>query len=154
MTGAPGACRARDKPIQSIEMTKPGLSSAVPSQPVEQTPAAQGVLSGEVIAGNYRVIASSRHRPGWHGGGRGRDAATLESGTPFILMEYLEGHDLETLIQRDGRLGLRESVDYLLQASEAIAEAHRNGIVHRDLEPANLHVSERLLAILTIRRRC
>jgi serine/threonine-protein kinase len=69
------------------------------------------------------------------------DVGTLDSGVPFIVMEYLEGSDLQTLLERDGALRPADAVDYLLQACEAIAEAHRNGIVHRDLKPANLFIA-------------
>jgi eukaryotic-like serine/threonine-protein kinase len=66
------------------------------------------------------------------------DAGTLEDGQPFIVMEYLEGEDLSKLREREKQLPLTATVDYLLQACEAIAEAHSLGIVHRDLKPANL----------------
>ena len=69
------------------------------------------------------------------------DVGTLDSGVPFIVMEYLEGSDLQTLLDRDGPLPPADAVDFLLQACEAIAEAHRNGIVHRDLKPANLFMA-------------
>src|SRR5688572_29635302 len=69
------------------------------------------------------------------------DVGTLDSGVPFIVMEYLEGSDLQTLLDRDGALRPADAVDYLLQGCEAIAEAHRNGIVHRDLKPANLFIA-------------
>jgi serine/threonine protein kinase len=69
------------------------------------------------------------------------DVGTLESGAPFIVMEHLEGVDLDTLLTRSGPLPVPEAIDYILQACEAIAEAHRNGIVHRDLKPANLFVA-------------
>src|SRR3954470_17024630 len=52
------------------------------------------------------------------------DVGTSEAGLPFIVMEYLEGNDLETVLRRDGPLGTAEAVDFLLQACEAIAEAH------------------------------
>jgi serine/threonine protein kinase len=69
------------------------------------------------------------------------DVGTLETGSPYIVMEYLEGSDLsEVLIQR-GKLTLGEAVEYLLQACDAIAEAHSRGIIHRDLKPANLFVT-------------
>ena len=62
--------------------------------------------------------------------------------TPFIVMEYLEGQDLAGEIRdSDGGLPVARAVDYLLQACEAIAEAHALGIVHRDLKPANLFVT-------------
>jgi eukaryotic-like serine/threonine-protein kinase len=69
------------------------------------------------------------------------DVGTLDSGAPFIVMEYLEGCDLQTLLARDGPLPVADAVDFVLQACEAIAEAHRNGIVHRDIKPANLFLA-------------
>jgi serine/threonine-protein kinase len=69
------------------------------------------------------------------------DVGTLPSGAPFIVMEHLEGIDLDTLLVREGPRAVPEAVDFILQACEAIAEAHRNGIVHRDLKPANLFIA-------------
>jgi serine/threonine protein kinase len=66
------------------------------------------------------------------------DVALLEDGTPYIVMEYLEGEDLGELLQRRGRLTPTEAVDYVLQACAAVAHAHAEGIVHRDLKPSNL----------------
>lgn len=66
------------------------------------------------------------------------DVGTLDNGTPFIVMEYLDGSDLSVILREQGRLPVEQAVDFLLQTSEAIAEAHRIGIVHRDLKPANL----------------
>lgn len=71
------------------------------------------------------------------------DVGTLESGAPYIVMEYLEGSDLRDLVERRGPLPTEEAVDYVLQAAEAVAEAHALGIVHRDLKPANLFVTAR-----------
>jgi serine/threonine protein kinase len=69
------------------------------------------------------------------------DVGTLENGVPFIVMEYLEGSDLQTLLERDGPLPVADAVDILLEACEAFAEAHRNGIVHRDIKPENLFLA-------------
>jgi serine/threonine-protein kinase len=66
------------------------------------------------------------------------DVGELESGAPYMVMEYLEGADLSEVLQKSGTLPVEETVDYVLQACEAIAEAHVVGIVHRDLKPANL----------------
>ncbi|PKN50042.1 MAG: serine/threonine protein kinase, partial [Deltaproteobacteria bacterium HGW-Deltaproteobacteria-20] len=71
------------------------------------------------------------------------DVGTLEGGAPFIVMEYLQGEDLSEVIAKRGALGVREAVDYVLQACEAIAEAHALGIIHRDLKPANLFLTRR-----------
>lgn len=65
------------------------------------------------------------------------DVGTLQNGAPFIVMEYLEGEDLSERISRD-TLPISTSVDFVLQAMEALAEAHSLGVIHRDLKPANL----------------
>jgi serine/threonine-protein kinase len=65
------------------------------------------------------------------------------SGAPFIVMERLQGQDLAHVLQAQGRLSVEQAVEYLLQACEALAEAHIEGIVHRDLKPANLFVTTR-----------
>lgn len=59
-----------------------------------------------------------------------------------LVMEYLEGKDLEQLLRQRGALPLREALEYLLQACEGVAEAHAAGIVHRDLKPANLFLAQ------------
>jgi serine/threonine-protein kinase len=69
------------------------------------------------------------------------DVGTLESGLPYIVMEYLDGGDLAERLASKGPLSVSLAVDYLLQACEAIAEAHAAGIVHRDLKPGNLFLA-------------
>jgi serine/threonine-protein kinase len=71
------------------------------------------------------------------------DVGTLESGVPYLVMEYLEGHDLESVLQSKRLLPLSTAVDYAMQACEGLAEAHAAGIVHRDLKPANLFLARR-----------
>jgi serine/threonine-protein kinase len=71
------------------------------------------------------------------------DVGKLETGEPYIVMEYLEGTDLGALLDRKGPLPIKEAVEYLLQACEALAEAHALGIIHRDLKPANLFLARR-----------
>jgi len=68
------------------------------------------------------------------------DVGTLDNGAPYMVMEYLEGSDLAAVVAR-GALPVEQAVDYVLQACEAIAEAHALGIVHRDLKPANLFLA-------------
>jgi serine/threonine-protein kinase len=71
------------------------------------------------------------------------DVGTLPSGEPYMVMELLKGSDLADLLRQRGPLPLGEAVDFILQASEAVAEAHYLRIVHRDLKPANLFVTHR-----------
>ena len=69
------------------------------------------------------------------------DVGALEGGSPYMVMEYLEGLDLAELLQKRGRFPVAEASDYIIQACEAIAEAHGHGIVHRDLKLANLFLT-------------
>ncbi|MFO0615436.1 MAG: serine/threonine-protein kinase [Polyangiaceae bacterium] len=71
------------------------------------------------------------------------DVGTLDTGAPYMVMEYLEGSDLSSILVKNGPLPLQDAIDYLLQACEAINEAHGYGIVHRDIKPANLFVTKR-----------
>jgi eukaryotic-like serine/threonine-protein kinase len=73
--------------------------------------------------------------------GRVMDVGKLEDGAPYIVMELLEGKDLERLLQERGALSVADALTYVLQAAHAVAEAHANGIVHRDLKPANLFLT-------------
>jgi serine/threonine-protein kinase len=66
------------------------------------------------------------------------DVGKLDTGAPYMVMEFLQGGDLAKMLEMRGRLPIAEAIDYLLQACEAIAEAHTLGIIHRDLKPANL----------------
>jgi serine/threonine protein kinase len=66
------------------------------------------------------------------------DVGQLENGAPYLVMEYLEGLDLAAWLTERGPLPVELAVDFVLQACEAVAEAHSLGIVHRDLKPANL----------------
>src|SRR5437660_11437119 len=60
-----------------------------------------------------------------------------------MVMELLRGSDLGILLKTRGSLPIDEAVDYVLQACEAIAEAHALGMVHRDLKPSNLFLTRR-----------
>jgi eukaryotic-like serine/threonine-protein kinase len=72
-----------------------------------------------------------------------QDFGETESGQPYIVMEYLVGESLDAALERRGRLSVVETADYLLQASDAIAQAHALGIVHRDIKPPNLFLTTR-----------
>jgi serine/threonine-protein kinase len=69
------------------------------------------------------------------------DVDTLDDGTPYLVMEYLDGHDLAHLLQSGTRVSVGQAVSWVLEACVAIERAHRLGIVHRDLKPANLFLA-------------
>jgi serine/threonine-protein kinase len=71
------------------------------------------------------------------------DVGTLADGAPYMVMEYLDGGDLDAVARKSGRQPVPVVVDYVLQACEALAEAHTQGMVHRDLKPANLFLTQR-----------
>ncbi len=64
-------------------------------------------------------------------------AVGQHEGLPYVALEYLEGHDLSQRLKDDG-LSLQESLRICLAVAEAVAEAHKHGILHRDLKPANI----------------
>ena len=69
------------------------------------------------------------------------DVGIMDDGAPYMVMEYLEGEDVETYIERKGPLEIADAVGIVIEACEAIAEAHMASIVHRDLKPANLFLA-------------
>jgi len=63
-----------------------------------------------------------------------------EDDTHFLVMEYVEGRDLQAIVRDDGPLEYVRAVEYFRQAAEGLDHAHRVGLVHRDVKPANLLV--------------
>ncbi|MEP7051834.1 MAG: serine/threonine-protein kinase [Pseudomonadota bacterium] len=71
------------------------------------------------------------------------DVGRLDSGAPFLVLEYLEGRDLAQILSKVGRLASHVAVDFVLQACQALCEAHGAGVIHRDLKPENLFLTHR-----------
>jgi serine/threonine-protein kinase len=79
------------------------------------------------------------------------DIGETESGAPFMIMEYLEGHDLGALLLERGPLPIADALAYVFQACDALIEAHDAGIYHRDIKPQNLFLAKRPSGESTIR---
>jgi serine/threonine-protein kinase len=71
------------------------------------------------------------------------DADVLPNGTPYLMMEYLQGADLADYLTEKGPLPVSDAVDFVIQTLEALATAHAVGVVHRDLKPSNLFIAQR-----------
>jgi len=65
-----------------------------------------------------------------------------EEGTPYITMEYVPGEDLKNLVKRKGKLVEEEAISIAKQVCEGLVEAHRLGVVHRDLKPQNIMIDK------------
>ncbi len=64
-----------------------------------------------------------------------------QAGIHYLVMEYVDGEDLASLIARDGPLPIARAIQYLLQAAEGLRHAHEQGLVHRDVKPHNLFLT-------------
>jgi serine/threonine-protein kinase len=71
------------------------------------------------------------------------DVGELPDGSPYMVMEYLLGRDLAAELDEREQLEVPQAIDYVLQACEAVAEAHSIGLIHRDLKPSNLFLTHR-----------
>jgi serine/threonine-protein kinase len=70
------------------------------------------------------------------------DVGTLDNGSPYMVMEFLEGTDLGTVLEQSGVLPVETAVSYTLQTCEALAAAHAARVVHRDIKPSNLFLTQ------------
>jgi eukaryotic-like serine/threonine-protein kinase len=79
------------------------------------------------------------------------DVGTLDTGMPYMVVEYLEGTDLARHLAQKQRLAAGTIADVVLQACDALAEAHAQGIVHRDLKPGNLFLARSANGTVTVK---
>jgi serine/threonine-protein kinase len=75
--------------------------------------------------------------------GAALDFGTADDGTPYLVMEYLEGEDLARLLVRSGPLPVARAAYIIIQSCRGLTAAHGRGIVHRDLKPENLFICRR-----------
>ncbi len=71
------------------------------------------------------------------------DQGVLPDGTPYMVLEYLEGQDLGRTIRGGKRFEVDEAIDLVVQAADALARAHAVGVIHRDVKPSNLFLTRR-----------
>jgi len=71
------------------------------------------------------------------------DVGTFDDGSPFIVMEFLEGIELAKLIEREASLSISRLVHIVTQVCSALSAAHARGIVHRDMKPENVFLIRR-----------
>ncbi len=70
------------------------------------------------------------------------DLGSADDGSPYLVMEFLEGEDCAALLARQGALPVARAVNIVVQACRGLALAHQHGIVHRDLKPENLFLTD------------
>jgi serine/threonine protein kinase len=66
----------------------------------------------------------------------------LAEGYPFIVMEYLQGTDLKKILEKRGRLSVKETLELMIQACAGLGYAHRAGLVHCDIKPHNMLITQ------------
>src|SRR4029077_18903470 len=66
----------------------------------------------------------------------------LEDGSLYIIMEFLEGRNLNQTVRAEGAMSLERGLPILIQVCHALQEAHQQGIIHRDLKPENIFISQ------------
>jgi len=71
------------------------------------------------------------------------DFGIAEDGSPYIVMEYLAGESLRSLVDRAGRVPIARACDIVAQACRGVEAAHKAGIIHRDINPQNLFLCRR-----------
>lgn len=70
------------------------------------------------------------------------DTGETDTGEPFLVMEFLQGEDLASRIRRLGRLGVQNAASIAAQALRGLKRAHAAGVIHRDLKPHNVFLSD------------
>ena len=114
-------------------------------------PAAIKLIRPEVLAAGDGAMASTavaRFRREAEAAARLRSPHTVElydfglteDGTLYLVMELLEGRNLEHVVRAEGPLDPARAVHILRQVCESLEEAHSHGLVHRDIKPANIHL--------------
>ena len=136
--------------VYAAEDTRLGRKVALkilrPEQAQDDTFRARFKREAEAVASlnNPAIVAvydTGSYNPSQDGG----ESASSEEGTaiPYIVMEYVEGHTLRSILSRGGHLPVRDALGYSEQLLGALQYSHSMGIIHRDIKPANIMVLDR-----------
>ena len=98
------------------------------------------VLSNRTVTGRFEREARAAAKLQGPNVAKVLDVDAVD-GHPYLVMEFLDGHDLMTELEQRQKLPIPEAVGYVLEACIPIAQAHGQGIVHRDLKPSNLFLA-------------
>jgi eukaryotic-like serine/threonine-protein kinase len=104
---------------------------------------ARSTPGDERVAERFRLEAIAASRLHTDHVVRVFDVAESREGLPYLVMELLEGEDLDQLLMRDGAMDVPRAIHIVLQALRALDVAHAAGVVHRDLKPGNMFVLPR-----------
>ena len=136
--------------VYAAEDTRLGRKVALkilrPEQAQDDTFRARFKREAEAVASlNNPAIVAVYDTGSYNPSQDGEGSASSEEGTaiPYIVMEYVEGHTLRSILSRGGHLPVRDALGYSEQLLGALQYSHSMGIIHRDIKPANIMVLER-----------
>lgn len=104
---------------------------------------ARSVPGDDRVAERFRLEAIAASRLHTDHVVRVFDVAESREGLPYLVMELLDGEDLDQLLMREGAMDIPRAIHIVLQALRALDVAHTAGVVHRDLKPGNMFVLPR-----------
>ena len=136
--------------VYAAEDTRLGRKVALkilrPEQAQDNTFRARFKREAEAVASlNNPAIVAVYDTGSYNPSQDGEESASSEEGTaiPYIVMEYVEGHTLRSILSRGGHLPVRDALGYSEQLLGALQYSHSMGIIHRDIKPANIMVLDR-----------
>ena len=135
--------------VYAAEDTRLGRKVALkilrPEQAQDDTFRARFKREAEAVASLNNPAIVAVYDTGSYNPSQDGEESSSEDSTaiPYIVMEYVEGHTLRSILSRGGHLPVRDALGYSEQLLGALQYSHSMGIIHRDIKPANIMVLER-----------
>lgn len=135
--------------VYAAEDTRLGRKVALkilrPEQAQDDTFRARFKREAEAVASLNNPAIVAVYDTGSYNPSQDGEESSSEEGTaiPYIVMEYVEGHTLRSILSRGGHLPVRDALGYSEQLLGALQYSHSMGIIHRDIKPANIMVLDR-----------